>query len=285
MEIWLDLIRENNLYKMAQPASQKEVDAAEELLELTFAPDYKEFLLTIGASICFGHEIMGIAENENLNVVISTKKARKYNGQLPHSWYVIEDTHIDGILIMQSADGSVYQISPDGTILQVANNMESYLTSPIRGMGYRTVDEKAENNYTDDKEETEKKTISILKGKYEEARIKLKNPDQVEIVLLQTEKKLEAIPGVGDWLSDVPAVISLIRSYIKKEYKDVPVASIIAGMAALIYLVSPVDLIPDYIPGAGLVDDAAIFVLCWKMIHDDVDKYQAWRKKTGREKV
>ena len=41
--------------------------------------------------------------------------------------------------------------------------------------------------------------------------------------------------------------------------------------------------IPDCIPGVGMLDDAAVFVACWKMIHDDVDKYQEWRKRAGKE--
>ena len=97
------------------------------------------------------------------------------------------------------------------------------------------------------------------------------------------EKKLEKIPTVGDWFADLPATISLIRSYIRKEYSDVPIASIIAALAAALYVVSPVDLVPDFIPGVGMLDDAAVLVLCWKMIHDDVDKYQEWRKQAGKE--
>lgn len=129
----------------------------------------------------------------------------------------------------------------------------------------------------------EEKGRVVLNAKATEAEEKLKDPDQVEKILQQLEKKLELIPGVGDWIADVPAVISLVRSFIRGEYTDIPIGSIIAAVAAILYIVAPVDLIPDFIPGAGLIDDAAVFVACWKLIHDDVDKYQAWRKQTGRE--
>ncbi len=94
MELWLDQIRENNLFRMASPASQEEIEAAENKLGLTFASEYKEFLSSVGACVCFQHEIKGITDNVTLNVVSATEEARKELDMIPHAWYVIEDTHI-----------------------------------------------------------------------------------------------------------------------------------------------------------------------------------------------
>lgn len=53
----------------------------------------------------------------------------------------------------------------------------------------------------------------------------------------------------------------LVESYVKREYTDIPLTSIISILAALIYVISPIDLIPDFIPGIGYFDDAAVVTL------------------------
>lgn len=57
-------------------------------------------------------------------------------------------------------------------------------------------------------------------------------------------------------------MILLVRNYIKKEYTEIPLGSIIAIISALIYVISPADLIPDNIPGIGYLDDAAVVAVC-----------------------
>ena len=96
------------------------------------------------------------------------------------------------------------------------------------------------------------------------------------------EKKLKEIPKVGNILSNVPVLVSMVRSYIKKEYTDIPVGTIVAIISALLYFLSGLDLIPDAIPVVGFADDAAVITFCLKMVGDDVQEYIKWREATGR---
>lgn len=45
----------------------------------------------------------------------------------------------------------------------------------------------------------------------------------------------------------------------------------------MIYIVDPSDLINDYIPVAGVVDDLAIIALVLSLISGDLEKYKQWR--------
>lgn len=111
----------------------------------------------------------------------------------------------------------------------------------------------------------------------------LEDADKTERFLQRLEKKLRVIPLAGENLAAIPVMASLLRSYVKKEYTDVPLGAILAVTSALLYFVSPADLIPDVVPGFGYLDDAAVAAVCWKLVRSDVAEYQAWRERTGRD--
>lgn len=93
-------------------------------------------------------------------------------------------------------------------------------------------------------------------------------------------KKAEKIPVLGGMLDDIQCMVCVIDSYVKKEYKEIPVSSIISIVASLVYLLSPIDLIPDAIPVVGYLDDAAIIFLVLNFgIDKDLDKYRIWNEK------
>lgn len=68
---------------------------------------------------------------------------------------------------------------------------------------------------------------------------------------------------------------------MKKEYTEIPLGSILGILSAIIYIVSPIDLIPDAVPGGvGHIDDTAVLILCLKAgAEDDIKDYQNWRDK------
>ena len=128
----------------------------------------------------------------------------------------------------------------------------------------------------------EKKAEEVLVSNFREAEEMLKDEDKMERFLHRLEKKLKKIPMAGDKLSKVPIMISLVRSYIKKEYTDIPIGTIIAIISALIYFLSPIDIVPDSIPLLGYFDDAAVVAACWKLVESDVDEYIKWRKDNNK---
>ena len=101
-----------------------------------------------------------------------------------------------------------------------------------------------------------------------------KDEEKTERFLQRLEKKLKVVPVAGNTLAMVPTLISLVRNYIKKEYTEAPIGTIIAVVSALIYLLSPADAIPDFIPGVGYVDDALVIAACLKLVDSDVKEYQ-----------
>ena len=125
--------------------------------------------------------------------------------------------------------------------------------------------------------EDEKIVIQQLEKNKGEAEKLLQDRDKMEHFLARLETKLSLIPVVGNYLSDIPVLISLVRAYVDKTYVEIPIGSILAIIGALIYFLSPVDLIPDSIPGLGYLDDVAVLGVAFKLVHDDVAEYKKWR--------
>lgn len=133
---------------------------------------------------------------------------------------------------------------------------------------------------------TEKQAKDAYKKGCKEAEELLKDPDKVEKFLQKLEKKFKVIPMLGDTFAIVPAMISLVRSYIKKEYTEIPLGSIVGILSALIYILSPIDLIPDVAGPLSYLDDAAVLITCLRAgAQSDIDDYQKWRKENHKELI
>ena len=129
---------------------------------------------------------------------------------------------------------------------------------------------------------TEEQAKELLEEGYAKSEEILKDEDKLERLFQRLEKKLKIVPVVGDKLADVPIMASLIKSYVQKEYTDIPIGTIIAVISALVYFVSPIDIIPDSIPGAGYIDDGVVIAVCLKMVDSDLMEYRKWREENGK---
>ena len=105
----------------------------------------------------------------------------------------------------------------------------------------------------------------------------MRDDGEMEALLVKLEDKMSEVPMVGSGLKNIPLLVSMVRSYVMKEYKLAPMGTMVAVVTALLYWVSPIDLIPDVIPGVGYLDDAAVVAICWKMVEADVEAYEEWR--------
>lgn len=72
----------------------------------------------------------------------------------------------------------------------------------------------------------------------------------------------------------VKLFILMVRSYIKGEYRELPVRSLLLILAGLIYFINPFDLIGDFIPGVGYIDDVTVILWILKSVEDDVLSFQ-----------
>ena len=84
--------------------------------------------------------------------------------------------------------------------------------------------------------------------------------------------------SLANFLEDIKAMCAMVKAWVKKDYRAIPVKTIGMVTLTLVYVFCPQDLIPDYIPGIGLLDDASIVGLCIAAIKSDLEAFKAWAK-------
>lgn len=83
-----------------------------------------------------------------------------------------------------------------------------------------------------------------------------------------------------DYWQDLKEMVSLLKDYFTGDYTEAPWKVITAVAAAVLYFVSPIDLLPDLIPVLGFLDDAFIISMCLSLCRTDLDDYR--RFKSGQ---
>ena len=78
--------------------------------------------------------------------------------------------------------------------------------------------------------------------------------------------------------NDIKLMVGLITDYAKGDYTEVPWDTIAAITGAVIYFISPIDIIPDFLPVVGYMDDALVIKLALDFAEDDLNKYKTWKK-------
>ena len=91
-------------------------------------------------------------------------------------------------------------------------------------------------------------------------------------------KRVEVL---AKYCNDLCEIFELLRDRVAGDYRETPWTTIAALTGALIYVLSPIDLILDFIPGIGFLDDAVVIGLAIKLARPDLEKYRAW--KTDRK--
>ena len=122
-----------------------------------------------------------------------------------------------------------------------------------------------------------------IKEAFDKASKKFTEEDLNKILKKQQilEEKFKTKKGLFRFWDDFILLFGIIRDYVKGDYREIPWGSISAIAFTLLYVINPFDLIPDYIPGVGYLDDAAVVAICLKLIDKDLQKYKEWKIKNS----
>lgn len=106
----------------------------------------------------------------------------------------------------------------------------------------------------------------------------ISSPEEAEKFDTDLENKVKESKGLSKWFNTIDTIGDMVVDYAKGNYKEVPLNTIVGAVAALVYFLSPVDLLPDVIPVGGQVDDIAVLGFAIKSLGYDIEKYEQWKK-------
>ena len=93
----------------------------------------------------------------------------------------------------------------------------------------------------------------------------------------EIKKLFKRVKVLAKYCNDLCEIFELLRDRVAGAYKETPWKTIAALTGALIYVLSPIDLILDFIPFIGFLDDAVVIGLAIKLAQPDLEKYRAWK--------
>ena len=71
-------------------------------------------------------------------------------------------------------------------------------------------------------------------------------------------------------------LMRMIKAQFAGEYTEIPWKTLTMIAGALLYFVTPIDLIPDFIPALGFTDDITIVYWVIRSIQEEIEKFELW---------
>lgn len=124
----------------------------------------------------------------------------------------------------------------------------------------------------------------FLKTAINKASKIVKNNERLKHVIKASGEKLGDMDidniKSGKFVARIKVIIRMIKSYRRGEYRDIEWQSLVMLVGALVYFITPIDLIPDFIPITGFIDDITVVVYIYNKLQSEIDKYIIWEKST-----
>jgi len=89
--------------------------------------------------------------------------------------------------------------------------------------------------------------------------------------------RLSLIPKVSEIPSLLQSTPSMLRDSFKRKYRKTPWGTLTGGIFSILYILNPLDIIPEALPIIGIVDDTLVFGVFLALLSRDVKKYLLWK--------
>ena len=78
---------------------------------------------------------------------------------------------------------------------------------------------------------------------------------------------------------ELNAFIGLLGAWARGEYPEVSTRALVMVAAAVLYFLAPLDAVPDFILGLGLIDDVAVIGYVLGAVRKEIAAFERWRRE------
>lgn len=104
----------------------------------------------------------------------------------------------------------------------------------------------------------------------------LADKEKMKYLLEQFQKFFEE-NGLKDVVDNMMELFNYVKDTVFGEYNDYNLTTLLLIIGVIIYVVSPIDCIPDFIPVIGWTDDVAVVIYACKLANEELGKYRTWK--------
>jgi uncharacterized membrane protein YkvA (DUF1232 family) len=109
----------------------------------------------------------------------------------------------------------------------------------------------------------------------------IKIPEKDIDTIIENEKKLKTIfkekPFFRKYSDTLDIMISLLKDFKNKRYKDISSTLVYAIVFSLVYIIEPIDFIWDDLGKLGYFDDFIIFKIVYSHALESLIEYKNWK--------
>ena len=120
---------------------------------------------------------------------------------------------------------------------------------------------------------------SVLKM-FKQAKRILEEQSQLKALFGQVSKKLQTLNGshkqINELLEHVQLFLRMIKKSFSGEYSSFSNKTLLSLVFGLLYFVTPMDVVPDFIPLLGFSDDLSIIYFILKNFKSDIEAFKVW---------
>lgn len=110
----------------------------------------------------------------------------------------------------------------------------------------------------------------------------VKNNERLKKLLLTVGEKLSKIGDESNesngFVTQIKLLIRMVRAHINGAYRAFAPMTLVMFAFALVYFITPIDLIPDFVPALGFTDDIAVALMIMKRFSSDIEEYKQWEE-------
>ena len=104
--------------------------------------------------------------------------------------------------------------------------------------------------------------------------------EKISELLTDSKEKLSNINFDNSKISklgtNLRTMLRMVQAYANGSYRELPWKSLLAFIGGIVYFLMPIDLVPDFIPFTGLLDDFTVIMFITGAFQQDIEEFLEW---------